>query len=45
MTFLNGRVQMPRPEIMPDRREGNARTDGSVFAHIECQSASKEFIA
>ena len=33
--YLYGRIQSPRPDVMPDRREGITRAAGFVFACID----------
>ena len=35
LMFLCGQIQSPRPDVMPDRREGIARAEGFVSARIE----------
>ena len=35
LMFLCGQIQSPRPDVMPDRREGIARAEGFVAARIE----------
>ena len=39
MMFLCGQIQSPRPDVMPDRREGIARAEGFVAARIETSSS------
>ena len=45
LAYLYGRIQSPRPDVMPDRREGITRVAGFVFACIDTQPVSKKFIA
>ena len=35
LMFLCGQIQSPRPDVMPDRREGIVRAEGFVAARIE----------
>ena len=35
LMFLCGQIQSPRPNVMPDRREGIVRAEGFVAARIE----------
>ena len=37
--YLYGRIQSPRPDVMPDRREGITRAAGFVFACIDTQTS------
>ena len=37
--YLYGRIQSPRPDVMPDRREGITRAAGFVFACIDMQTS------
>ena len=37
--YLYGRIQSPRPDVMPDRREGITRAAGFVFACIDTQAS------
>ena len=37
--FLCGQLQSPRPDVMPDRREGIARAEGFVAARIETSAS------
>ena len=37
--YLYGRIQSPRPDVMPDRREGITRAAGFVFACINTQTS------
>ena len=37
--YLYGRIQSPRPDVMPDRREGITRATGFVFACIDTQAS------
>ena len=39
LAYLYGRIQSPRPEVMPDRREGITRAAGFVFAGIDTQAS------
>ena len=38
LAYLYGRIQSPRPDVMPDRREGITRAEGFVFACIDTQA-------
>ena len=38
LAYLYGRIQSPRPNVMPDRREGITRATGFVFACIDTQT-------
>ena len=38
LAYLYGRIQSPRPDVMPDRREGITRAAGFVFAGIDTQA-------
>ena len=37
--YLYGRIQSPRPDVMPDRREGITRAAGFGFACIDTQAS------
>ena len=37
--YLYRRIQSPRPDVMPDRREGITRVAGFVFACIDTQAS------
>ena len=37
--YQYGRIQSPRPDVMPDRREGITRAAGFVFACIDTQTS------
>ena len=37
--YLYWRIQSPRPDVMPDRREGITRAAGFVFACIDTQTS------
>ena len=39
LAYLYGRIQSPRPDVMPDRREGIMRAAGFVFACIDTQTS------
>ena len=39
LIFLCGQIQSPRPDVMPDRREGIARAEGFVAARIETSAS------
>ena len=39
LVYLYGRIQSPRPDVMPDRREGITRAAGFVFACIDTQTS------
>ena len=39
LAYLYGRIQSPRPDVMPDRREGITRAVGFVFACIDTQTS------
>ena len=39
LAYLYGRIQSPRPDVMPDRREGITRAAGFVFACIDTQTS------
>ena len=39
LMFLCGQIQIPRPDVMPDRREGIARAEGFVVARIETSAS------
>ena len=39
LAYLYGRIQSPRPDVMPDRREGITRAAGFVFACIHTQTS------
>ena len=39
LAYLYGRIQSPRPDVMPDRREGITRAAGFVFACIDMQTS------
>ena len=39
LVYLYGRIQSPRPDVMPDRREGITRAAGFVFACIDTQAS------
>ena len=39
LAYLYGRIQSPRPDVMPDRREGITRATGFVFACIDTQAS------
>ena len=39
LEYLYGRIQSPRPDVMPDRREGITRAAGFVFACIDTQAS------
>ena len=39
LAYLYGRIQSPRPDVMPDRREGITRAAGFVFACIDTQAS------
>ena len=39
LAYLYGRIQSPRPDVMPDRREGISRAAGFVFACIDMQTS------
>ena len=39
LMFLCGQIQSPRPDVMPDQREGIARAEGFVSAHIETSAS------
>ena len=39
LACLYGRIQSPRPDVMPDRREGIKRAAGFVFACTDTQAS------
>ena len=39
LAYLYGRIQSPRPDVMPDRREGITRAAGFEFARIDTQAS------
>ena len=39
LAYLYGRIQSPRPDVMPDRREGITRAAGFGFAFIDTQAS------
>ena len=39
LAYLNGRIQSPRPDVMPDRREGITRAAGFGFACTDTQAS------
>ena len=39
LAYLYGRIQSPRPDVMPDQREGITRVAGFVFACIDTQTS------
>ena len=39
LAYLYGRIKSPRPDVMPDRREGITRAAGFVFACIDTQAS------
>ena len=39
LAYLYGRIQSPRPDVMPDRREGLTRAAGFGFACIDTQAS------
>ena len=39
LAYLYGRIQSPRPDVMPDRREGIMRVAGFGFARIDTQAS------
>ena len=39
LMFLCGQIQSPRPDVMPDQREGIARAEGFVSARIETSAS------
>ena len=39
LAYLYGRIQSPRPDVMPDRREGITRAAGFVFACMATQAS------
>ena len=39
IAYLYGRIQSPRPDVMPDRREGITRAAGFVFACTDTQAS------
>ena len=39
LAYLYGRIQSPRPDVMPDRREGIKRAAGFGFACIDTQAS------
>ena len=39
LAYLYRRIQSPRPDVMPDRREGITRAAGFVFACIDTQAS------
>ena len=39
LAYLYGRIQSPRPDVMPDRREGITRAAGFVFACVDTQAS------
>ena len=39
LAYLYERIQSPRPDVMPDRREGITRAAGFVFACIDTQAS------
>ena len=39
LAYLYGRIQSPRPDVTPDRREGITRAAGFVFACIDTQTS------
>ena len=39
LAYLYGRIQSPRPDVMPDRREGITRAAGFVLACIDTQAS------
>ena len=39
LAYLYGRIQSPRPDVMPDRREGITRAAGFVFSRIDTQAS------
>ena len=46
LACLYGRIQSPRPDVMPDQSEGIMRVAGFGFARIEIRKpVSKKFIA
>ena len=40
LAYLYERIQSPRPDVMPDRKEGITRAAGFVFACIDTQASS-----
>ena len=39
LAYLYGRIHSPRPDVMPDRREGITRAAGFVFTCIDTQTS------
>ena len=39
LAYLYRRIQSPRPDVMPDRREGITRAAGFVFDGIDTQTS------
>ena len=39
LAYLYGRMQSPRPDVMPDRREGIMRAASFEFARIDMQAS------
>ena len=39
LAYLYGPIQSPRPDVMPDRREGITRAAGFGFACIDTQAS------
>ena len=39
LAYLYGRIQSPRPDVMPDQREGITRVAGFGFACIDTQAS------
>ena len=39
LAYLYGRIQSPRPDVMPDLREGTTRAVGFGFASIDTQAS------
>ena len=39
LAYLYGRIQSPRPDVMPDRREGITRAAGFGFTCIDTQAS------
>ena len=39
LAYLYGRIQSPRPNVMPDRKEGITRAAGFGFACIDTQAS------
>ena len=39
LAYLYGPIQSPRPDVMPDRREGIMRAAGFGFARIDTQAS------